>query len=137
MAFLLLAAMILAPVEKIYSKEDFFKALKSVESGDSKDPKDGDNGKAIGPYQIWESYFKDAKEHGKLKLEYADCRKLEHAKAVVGAYMARYEAAQWGASMTLAQVEACARAHNGGPSWRKKKSKTDKYWDKFKKELNK
>ena len=133
MIAIILALSLLA--EKTYTKEEFFSALHSVESGGKLQAPDGDNGKAIGPFQIWKAYFDDAKEHGKLKLEYANCRKLEHAKTVVGAYMARYEAASWSDRMTLAQVEACARAHNGGPSWRKKKEKTDKYWAKIKKEL--
>jgi hypothetical protein len=121
--------------EKTYTKEQVFTALHAVESGSKLNPPDGDNGKAIGPFQIWKSYFQDAKEHGKLKLNYEDCRKLEHAKRVVGAYMARYEAANWADTMTLGQVEAIARAHNGGPSWRKKRNKTDGYWAKVKKEL--
>ena len=40
-----------------------FQAIQKVETGGEKDPENavGDGGKAIGPYQIHESYWQDAK----------------------------------------------------------------------------
>ena len=114
---------------------DFLTALHKQEASGRMNPPDGDDGHAIGPFQIWQDYWKDAVQYDKnLKGTYQDCRKFEYAKRVVTAYMNRYakEAIRKG------DYEALARLHNGGPSWNKRPrsiAKTKIYWESFQKKL--
>lgn len=105
-------------------------AIRRVETGGCKDPSAavGDNGKAIGPFQIHRVYWQDAVEHSGIGGTYADCRDEAYARKVVRAYMARY--APKGAS-----DEVFSRIHNGGPKGHKK-SATKAYWAKVRKQLN-
>lgn len=109
---------------------DLLDAIRRVETGGCKDPANavGDNGKAIGPYQIHRVYWQDAVEHDpSIGGKYADCRNETYARKVVRAYMARY--APKGAS-----DEQYARIHNGGPKGHRK-SATKAYWAKVQKEM--
>ena len=93
----------------------------------------GDNGNAIGVYQIWTSYWKDATERSGIGGVYLDCYKPDYADRVVRAYMARYATERrLGRPVTMEDI---ARIHNGGPNGYKKNA-TLKYWEKVKKELN-
>lgn len=77
---------------------------------------DGDNGKAIGPMQVWEIYWKDANQYNKkLGGTYEDCRRRQYAEDTVRSYVARY--ADSGASLY-----DVARLHNAGPKARKNKT---------------
>jgi len=98
-----------------------------------KDDAVGDGGKAIGAYQIWESYYNDAvqydpslSENGKT---YQDVTDRDYATKVVEAYMSRYATKKrLGREPT---AEDLARIHNGGPNGYKKDA-TKKYWEKVK-----
>ncbi len=107
----------------------FFDALGKVES--SNNPRAvGDKGKSIGIYQIQLNCWKDAIQYDKtLGGTYQDCYKPAYARKVAIAYFRRYEPK----SLAAGDYEALARVWNGGPKWRSKKSKTDKYWNKIKK----
>lgn len=124
----LLLSMILAvasPAQQV--SPEFLAAIRQVESHGN-DKAVGDGGKAIGPYQIWHSYWKDATEFDKtLGGSYQDCYDPAYAARVVRAYMARY--APKGASL-----ETLARIHNGGPKGHQKEA-TLAYWAKVQKEL--
>lgn len=100
--------------------EKFLDAICKVESrGDVNAV--GDDGKAIGPFQIWRSYWQDAVEFDKsIGGRYEDCKDPAYARRIVQAYMARY--APRGASW-----ETMARIHNGGPRGHRKAA-TAKYW---------
>jgi hypothetical protein len=106
--------------------DSFLNAIQKVETGSQKDPNNavGDNGKALGAYQIWYSYWLDAVEHHpELKAcGYEAVRDPAYARAIVMAYMARYapKDATW---------ENLARIHNGGPKGYRKAA-TAKYWTK-------
>ena len=106
-----------------------------VESSGNDAVKDGDNGKAIGPFQIWESYFKDAAEYDKsLGSDYQQCRNRAFAEKVVRAWMARYFAAG-------ADDRTIAMAHNGGPRIAKRVGtiayqNAERYWKKVKAKLD-
>ena len=94
-------------------------------------PVDGDDGKAIGPFQIWYIYWKDAVEFDpSIGGKYADCRNYKYALKVVTAYMNRY-GAKFIASHNL---EALARIHNGGPMGYRRRD-TIKYWNDVKKKM--
>ena len=125
----LLLSLVLAvasPAQQV-SMERFLEAIRQVESHGN-DKAVGDNGKAIGPYQIWRVYWQDAVEFDKtLGGSYQDCYNPQYAARVVRAYMARY--APKGASL-----EVMARIHNGGPKGHQKAA-TAAYWAKVQREL--
>lgn len=101
-------------------------AIRIVESGD--DPTAiGDGGKAIGVYQIWEVYWKDAVEFDPtIGGSYRDCYDPVYADRVVRAYLRRYATeSRLGRSPT--PMDVC-RIHNGGPNGFKKNS-TISYWE--------
>lgn len=104
-------------------------AIRIVESGGN-DNAVGDGGKAIGPYQIWEGYWKDALEHDpSIGGSYENCYERKYAERVVQAYMDRYATERrLGHEPT---DEDIARIHNGGPNGHKKKA-TVSYWNKVK-----
>jgi hypothetical protein len=114
-----------------HTLDDLLSAIVQVESGGNPAAV-GDGGRAIGPFQIWEVYFRDAQSFDKsLKgIQYKDVTNLTVAKKVVLAYFRRYEPM---ASKNL-NFEVLARLHNGGPGWRGKSS-TVQYWNKVKKNL--
>ena len=97
-------------------------AIRQVESGGN-DRAVGDSGRAIGPYQIWKSYWIDAVEYDpSLRADgYESCYDPEYARRVVIACMSRY-----GQGKTAKDL---ARIHNGGPRGYKK-SATLAYWSK-------
>lgn len=99
-------------------------AIRFVESTDDPNVKDGDNGKAIGMYQIWKAYWIDACEYDpSLKAgKYEDCRTDEkYARRVVIAYLSRYGKGK--------SAKDLARIHNGGPRGHRKDA-TLEYWSK-------
>lgn len=103
----------------------------------------GDDGKALGLYQIHESYWKDAVGHDPtIGGSYRDCLDAKYAEKIVRAYMDRYcrDAFRDG------DWEKCSRIHNGGPriyskrNSRNKKERaawdaTTKYWNKVSAEM--
>lgn len=114
------------PSKSDYNK--FFDALHQVESGGKSSPPDGDSGRAIGPLQIWKTYWTDAKMPGK----YEDVRDLAYARKTVESYMKRYAPDAWKAG----DWQTLARIHNGGPKGASKPATTG-YWDRVNKQLSK
>ena len=120
----------LAAVET-WDRSEILDAIRFVESGDRDDVPDGDDGKAIGPYQIHRVYWTDA--HGfdpSLGGDYQDCRRRAYAERVVDAYMRRYAPEAWRAGAG----ERIARVHNGGPNGHRKKA-TEGYWQRVRARL--
>ncbi len=123
---------------KEYTLDETLAAIRMVESGD--DPSAvGDGGRAIGCYQVWESYWKDAVEFSGLGGNYRDCYKRDYADRVVREYMKRYcTEKRLGRKPTWEDI---ARMHNGGPRavWAtgKKKENLDRYVAKVKAQLEK
>ena len=108
--------------------EKFYQALGQIESN-NKPKAVGDNGRAIGIYQIHKSYWQDAVDFNKsIKGRYSDCFNVEYSKKIVQAYFNRYERE----SIKNQNFENLARCHNGGYNWRNKREKTNNYWAKFK-----
>ena len=101
----------------------------------------GDNGNALGPFQIWKPYWTDsaARDATVRAGSYAQClNDLAYSRLVVRAYMRRYCPAQMkrleSGCGTLVDLERIARVHNGGPSGHRRKT-TLAYWAKVKKEV--
>lgn len=84
----------------------------------------GDNGRAIGAYQIHRDYWIDGTQALKVKWPYSDARDEAKARQVVRAYLLRYE--------RKGNPESWCRLHNSGPGWKKKMQATDGYWAKAK-----
>jgi hypothetical protein len=100
--------------------ETLLDAIEQVESsGKGSNTPDGDNGKAIGPFQIHYVYWKDAVEYDKSLANgtYQKCRDPFYARKVARAYLTRY-----GKGKTDLQM---ARIHNGGPQGHKKTATQD------------
>jgi len=108
-----------------------FNALWQVESSKSFNPKDGDGGKAIGPYQIHYVYWYDATHNvsGKkvFEGEYQDCRNKDYAEQIMVRYWTRF----CSKAVQSNDYEILARTHNGGPS----RKGTNSYWLKVKNSL--
>lgn len=146
---LILACLAVAPAAaadapKTYTLDNALAAIREVETGGCPDHgrgAKGDGGKALGPYQIWEPYWRDAAERDAIVAagSHAAClRDLAYSRRVVIAYMDRYAAAATArlraGKGTLADVERLARIHNGGPSGHRKKA-TRRYWQKVRARL--
>lgn len=106
--------------------EDLYAAIRWVESNNNSSAV-GDNGNAIGCYQIWENYWIDALKYSGLGGSYSDCFDCDYAHQIVLAYMDRYATEErLGRPVTFEDI---ARIHNGGPNGHRKES-TKKYWKK-------
>lgn len=127
-----LLILLLFIINDIYAY-DVYDAIKEVESGgDCKAI--GDNGNAVGAYQIHEIYVKDANRiSGKsytLEDRYDEKKSLEIVK-IVTTYYGNYYKKKTGKEVT---PEIIARIHNGGAlGWNK--SSTISYWNKVKSKL--
>ena len=87
----------------------------------------GDNGKAIGAYQIHYAYWKDAVDYDpSIGGKYSDCKDPKYARRIVRSYLSRYvPKGGW-------NIDTVSRIHNGGPKGHTK-SATRKYAEKVKK----
>ena len=75
--------------EQVSEYDDLFHAIGEVESGNDDDAV-GDDGNALGRYQIWEIYWQDAIEHDpSIGGEYTDVTNPEYARKVMLAYWDR------------------------------------------------
>ena len=123
----LIALALLAVPAYGYTRSEVLDAIRQVETGGQKNGgRDavGDGGRAIGPYQIHYSYWKDSGVPGR----YEQCKDPAYARRVVDAYLERY-------TKSSATAEEMARVHNGGPAGMKKEA-TVKYWKKVKNVLD-
>ena len=116
-----------SPIEGISLGDwnDLLEAIRIVESNNNPDAV-GDNGNAIGVYQIWEDYHTDACMAGNIGGKYLDCYDPVYATSVVVEYMKRHAIER---RLGVVTPEKIARMHNGGPNgW--KIDATKKYWAK-------
>jgi hypothetical protein len=112
------------PPQRYWPQGEILDAIRSVESGGRATPPDGDDGKAIGPYQIHEVYWRDAIAwNPALGGNYQDCRQREYAERVIDAYMQRWVRDAW----ERGDAEVIARVHNGGPTGHRRPT-TIRYW---------
>lgn len=135
-----LAIILVAIAAFAASAKDLYEAIATVESNNN-DYAIGDNGNAVGRYQIWKIYVDDVNRICKLlrikkRFTYADrtnpVKSLEMVKIYIDFYAKRYERL----TGNKATDEIKARIHNGGLNgW--KKSATVKYWNKVKREMAK
>ncbi|MHC4355140.1 MAG: transglycosylase SLT domain-containing protein [Planctomycetota bacterium] len=93
--------------------EKLIDAIAQIESN-NRSKAVGDNGRAIGAYQIHRAYWKDGTRVLGVKWSYGDAFDPGKARRVVRAYLQHY-----GRGKTLIQM---ARIHNGGPRGYRKKA---------------
>ena len=147
MISLLLAAASLAPspaLQETFTWRETLDAIRVVETGGEPDEGRGaigDNGNALGSYQIWRPYWTDAVERNpSLKVGGFErvLKDKAHSEKIVRAYMARdnKEALRRleGGRGSMADVLRTARIHNGGPKGYRKDA-TLKYAEKVRKVL--
>lgn len=108
--------------------DGFIDALHQVESEGKTGPIIGDNGAALGPFQIHKEYWADVKDQ--IGGKYSDVANYDYAKKVVAAYLLKYGKK----AIKNKDWETLAKMHNGGPRG-PLKSATEKYWNKVKKFL--
>ncbi|HEX5050167.1 MAG TPA: hypothetical protein VFZ65_00215 [Planctomycetota bacterium] len=97
---------------RCWPSEQVLDAIRFVESSHRDAVPDGDDGRAIGPFQIHREYWQDAlKAEPSLGGSYQDCRRRDYAERIVAAYMRRWVPDAWAAG----DAEVLARVHNGGP----------------------
>jgi soluble lytic murein transglycosylase-like protein len=107
--------------------DPLFKAIANVES--SNNPKAINKKEyALGIYQIRANYFKDSN----IKGSHEDVYNPIIARRVCESYFKRYAPEAY----AKGDFETLARLHNGGPSFVKRKSATNIYWAKVKKNID-
>ncbi len=107
--------------------DPFFAALGKVESsGNAKAINKKEY--ALGIYQIRANYFKDSN----IKGSHEDVYNPIIARRVCESYFKRYAPEAY----AKGDFETLARLHNGGPSFVKRKSATNIYWAKVKKNID-
>lgn len=96
----------------------------------------GDDGQAVGAYQLHRIYVDDVNRIAKAEYRHADRNDAVKSREMVTIYLAHW-GARYAAFMNKpATAEVLARIHNGGPyGWNK--IHTKKYWNKVKLELEK
>lgn len=118
-------------------------SVRLVESGGHPDPRNaiGDNGRAIGPYQIHREYWHDAIQYRpSIGGSYEDCKDARYAEQIILAYWDRYATkaiqahARFHTMNNMAIAEILARVHNGGPAGNTN-PQTIRYWLRVKQHL--
>lgn len=113
--------------EAFIVKQEFFDAIRFVESTDGRYYGDQDGGRSHGPYQISMAYLQDANEY--LGTDYTLRQVIDDesvAREVMVGYWNRYLPKD-----REVTYELLARIHNGGPKGYEKES-TLPYWEKVK-----
>lgn len=109
--------------------------IAQVESG-SNQYAIGDNGKAVGMYQIHKICLDDVNNFYNKRFQLKDRLDKEKAKVIVYLYLRHWGKKYEEETGHKATKEVLARIHNGGPRGWEKQS-TEKYWQKIKKEMEK
>ena len=94
--------------------ESFWRALHLIETSGRTGAILGDNGRALGPFQIHKGYHKDSGIAG----DYSRCSDLAYSRSVVSAYLKHYAPEAW----RNGDVHTLARVHNGGPNGARKRA---------------
>lgn len=87
----------------------------------------GDNGNAIGCYQIWPLYMRDVIRISRKVYMYADRLDPEKSREMVKIYLTHYGKVYKRKTGLEPTDEIYSRIHNGGPNGYKKEA-TKKYW---------
>ena len=114
-----------AAARKARSFEDFVAAIHHVETTGRIGPIYGDGRRSLGPLQISQAAWKDARRFDpSIGGRYSDCKNLEYSTRVMRAYLQGYDSA----AFNRGDWETCARLWNSGPAWSSKVRLTNRYW---------
>ena len=114
-----------AAARKARSFEDFVAAIHHVETTGRIGPIYGDGRRSLGPLQISQAAWKDARRFDpSIGGRYSDCKNLEYSTRVMRAYLKGYDSA----AFKRGDWETCARLWNSGPAWSSKTRLTNRYW---------
>jgi hypothetical protein len=111
----------------------FLNALEQVESRGNANSV-GDNGRAIGCLQIWQSVVTDVNRIAGTNYKHADAFDRDKARTMARIYLNYYASTK--RIGRVASEQDLARIWNGGPSGHRKTA-TLSYWVKVKKEMEK
>lgn len=114
---------------------ELIEALIKVESN-GKSLAIGDNGKAKGCLQLWESYINDVNRIAGTSYRHNDAFNYIKAREITKTYLTHYGKRYKKLTGKEPTDEVFARIHNGGPNGYNKTA-TVKYWNKVKKQLAK
>lgn len=104
----------------------------SMVESKSNDSAIGDNGRALGRYQIWACYVADVNRIAGTSYSHSDVHNPAKARAMVETYLEHYGKRYAKKTGKKPTMEVLCRIHNGGPDgW--KKDSTLPYWEKCKK----
>ena len=126
---------LLASVTLSLPARDLYEAISYVESRGI-DCSVGDNGKALGRYQLHKIYVDDVNRIANTNYTYNDRMDAEKSLAMVKIYLDYYGKRYTRLTGKTATDEVKARIHNGGPNGYKKPA-TLKYWLKVKEAMDK
>lgn len=131
----------LNPVQNEYGLEELLDAIEQIESGGNPNAV-GDNGKAVGSFQIHKIYVDDVNRIAKLnhidKYSAPIHYKYYHRESPISSrFMVKRYLEYYATKKRIGKeptLEDMARIHNGGPNGWKKES-TKPYWEKVKRAL--
>jgi hypothetical protein len=107
----ILYALLIVNLHQTIQLEQTLDAIRLVESSGGRDTRDGDNGRAVGPWQIHRAYWFDGTRFLGVRWPYRDARDPAKARQVVRAYVVHYQRA----GGYPATPEVWGMIHNGGP----------------------
>ena len=128
--------------------ENLLNAIAQVESNGD-DSAIGDNGKAVGRFQIWKTYVDECNRISNIKklgktFTYEDRLNPEKSEEMVIIYLSFWGNQYERKTKQTATLEVLAKIHNGHAFWNRSKSdpknakyfrNLERYWNKVKKEL--
>ena len=120
-------------VKAVEVSQNLLDAIQTVESNGNESAI-GDNGKAVGAFQIHKIYVDDVNSFSSEKFTYEDRKNKEKSQKIVKLYLEHYGKSYEKKTGKKATNEVLARIHNGGPKGYNKEA-TKNYWKKVENNL--
>lgn len=147
MKFLFVISMVVFSgfVYAVNVSEELLDAIATVESNNN-DKAVGDNGKAIGRYQIWKTYVDEVNRISKIEklpyhFSYSDRNDADKSRHMVKIYLEFWGRQYERNTKKIATQEVLAKIHNGHTFWKRSIDNKEyfrnieKYWEKVKRIL--
>ena len=131
--FFSILLVVASSVQSVEVSSNLLDAIEKTESNGKADAV-GDNGKAVGSFQIHKIYVDDVNGFSSEKFTYEDRKDKVKSRKIVKLYLEHYGKAYEKKTGKTATNEVLARIHNGGPKGYNKEA-TKKYWNKIDKAL--
>ena len=120
-------------VKAVEVSQSLLDAIQIVESNGNESAI-GDNGKAVGAFQIHKIYVDDVNNFSSEKFTYEDRKNKEKSQKIVKLYLEHYGKSYEKKTGKKTTNEVLARIHNGGPKGYDKEA-TKNYWKKVENNL--